>query len=258
MNAPPFASRNSMMVQRIGGSARAVGLFALIAIATAALSSCVSAPRFDEAEIASAVLVEERSRHLFLTTPTQARATGLIFYPGGLVAPGAYVPLLDDVAAAGYPVVIPRMPFGLAVFAPLRGVELQSEYPGVARWVIAGHSLGGAMAARAVFREPNEFDGLILVAAYPANSDDLSDRDLPVVSIYADRDGLALPEEIEASEDLLPADTVFMEIAGGNHAQFGSYGPQDGDNQAAIPRDTQQRVTARAILELLSSFSPTP
>ena len=227
-------------------------------VAALVLSSYVSAPRFAEDEIASSVRVEEHARHTFLTTATQSRATGLIFYPGGLVSAQAYVPLLDDIAAAGYPVVIAHMPLGLAVFAPMRGVGMTSEYPGVTRWIIAGHSLGGAMAARAVFREPDAFGGLILVASYPANSDDLSDRNIPVVSIYADADGVATVEEIESAKPLLPPDTTFVEIAGGNHAQFGSYGEQDGDYEASIPRDVQQRLTVRAMLQLLDSFSPAP
>jgi hypothetical protein len=222
------------------------------------LVGCVSGPRYAEDEINAAVIVEERSRHTLLTTPTQSRATGLIFYPGGLVAARAYIPLLDEVAEAGYPVLIVRMPLGLAVFSPLRGLSLTSEYPGVARWIIAGHSLGGAMAARAVHREPGAIEGLILLASYPANSDDLSGRDIPTVSVYAERDGLVSPEEIKSSTQLLPPSTVFVEIAGGNHAQFGSYGPQDGDNEATIQAEVQQRLTVRAMLQLLDSFNPAP
>lgn len=230
----------------------------VLALMLLALSSCVSGPRFSEDQISSTVVVEERNRHTLLTAREQSRATGLIFYPGGLVAGEAYIPLLDDLAEAGYPVLIVDMPLGLAVFAPLRGLTLTTEYPGVARWIIAGHSLGGAMAARAVHREPDALAGLILLASYPANSDDLSDRDIPTVSIFAERDGLATPEEIESSTTLLPPTTVFVEIAGGNHAQFGAYGPQDGDNEATIAAEVQQRLTVRAMLQLLDSFNPEP
>lgn len=217
--------------------------------------SCVSGPRFDDTEIADRVRVEQRREHVLITTGTQERATGVVFYPGGLVAEEAYLPLLDDLALAGYRVLVVGMPLGLAVFAPMRGVDLRDEYPDVTRWIIAGHSLGGAMAARAVYRDPGAFDGLVLLASYPPNRNDLSQRTIPVLSIYGERDGLATPEEILSSAALLPESATMVEIVGGNHAQFGSYGPQDGDNDATIPRDVQQRLTVRAILQLLESVA---
>ncbi|MBO5521086.1 MAG: hypothetical protein J5973_05370, partial [Eubacterium sp.] len=49
----------------------------------------------------------------------------------------------------------------------------------------------------------------------------------------------------------LPADAVVWEIPGGNHAQFGNYGPQDGDGQATIPEEVQQEITKEMILKQL-------
>ena len=50
------------------------------------------------------------------------------------------------------------MPVDLAVFAPERAPEIQ-------RWAIGGHSLGGAMAARYVHRNPESVGGLVVWAA---------------------------------------------------------------------------------------------
>jgi hypothetical protein len=61
-----------------------------------------------------------------------------------------------------------------------------------------------------------------------------------IASIYASNDGLATMADIDASRPLLPPDTRWLEIAGGNHAQFGWYGPQSGDGEAAISRAEQQ------------------
>jgi hypothetical protein len=96
--------------------------------------------------------------------------------------------------------------------------------------------------------------GLGLWAAYPAGSSDLSGRDLAVASIYGTRDGLATEEEIAASRPLLPPDTQWTAIEGGNHAQFGWYGPQSGDNEATISREEQQAQIVAATLELLQGL----
>jgi hypothetical protein len=40
-------------------------------------------------------------------------------------------------------------------------------------------------------------------------------------------------------------------VQGGNHAQFGWYGPQDGDNAPAISREAQQGQVVEATLALL-------
>jgi hypothetical protein len=40
-------------------------------------------------------------------------------------------------------------------------------------------------------------------------------------------------------------------IPGGNHAQFGNYGPQAGDGVALVAREEQQRLAADAILAVV-------
>jgi len=180
---------------------------------------------------------------------------GLILYPGGRVDPRAYAPAARAIAAEGYLVVIVPMPLNLAFFAPDRAARVMAAFPEVKRLTIGGHSLGGAMAARFVHRQPSAVHGLVLWASYPSASDDLSSvRDLAVVSIYGTRDGLATEETIAASRSLLPAETRWVAIAGGNHAQFGWYGPQSGDNPATINRQAQQQEVVAATLALLANL----
>lgn len=183
----------------------------------------------------------------------QQPTTGLIFYPGGRVHPRAYGPPAREIAGEGYLVVIAPMPLNLAVLAPDRAQAVIAAFPMVTHWVIGGHSLGGAMAARFVHRNPAAVDALVLWASYPAASDDLSDRDVPVTTIYSTRDGLATTQEILASQPLLPLHTRWVRIEGGNHAQFGWYGPQKGDNQATISRHEQQRQVTAATIALLDA-----
>lgn len=167
-------------------------------------------------------------------------AVGLVLYPGGRVDPRAYAPAAHALAQKGYLVAIVPMPLNLAFFRLSAAGEVIDAYPEVVRWAVGGHSLGGAMAARFAYRYPRAADGLVLWASYPAASDDLSSRDIAVVSVYGTRDGLATLDKIDASRPLLPPDTIWVAIEGGNHAQFGWYGPQAGDNEAAISLAEQQ------------------
>jgi hypothetical protein len=181
----------------------------------------------------------------------QAAETGLILYPGGRVDPRAYAPAARAIAQQGYAVVIAPMPFNLAVFSPNKADGVRQAHPEIERWVMGGHSLGGAMAARYAYDHPDQVQGLLLWAAYPAESNDLSGFNLAVSSIYGTQDGLATPDKIDASRSLLPPDTRWVAIEGGNHAQFGWYGPQAGDNPASISQEAQQEQIVAASLELL-------
>ena len=186
-------------------------------------------------------------------------ATGLVLYPGGRVAPHAYAPAARAIAEEGYLVAIVPMPLNLAFFAPGRAAEVMDAFPGIERWAMGGHSLGGAMAANFAHGNfaadnPAAVQGLVLWAAYPAGGDDLSGAQLAVASIYGTRDGLATPQEIEASRPLLPPDTQWTAIEGGNHAQFGWYGPQSGDNGATISREEQQAQVVAATVQLLRTL----
>jgi len=178
--------------------------------------------------------------------------TGFIFYPGGLVDPRAYAPLAQDIAAEGFLVVVVPMPLNLAVFGFGKATDVIGAFPKIESWVIGGHSLGGAMASQYAHRNPTSVSGLALWAAFPPDSSDLSVDGLAATSVYGTRDGLVSVEEINGSRQLLPAETEFVAIEGGNHAQFGWYGPQKGDLPATISHADQQAETVVGTIALLS------
>jgi pimeloyl-ACP methyl ester carboxylesterase len=180
--------------------------------------------------------------------------TGLIFYPGGRVDPHAYAPVARAIAEQGYLVVIVPMPLNLAVFGSDRAQDVIDAYPQIQHWAVGGHSLGGAMAARFAYQNPGVIQGLALWAAYPASSDDLSGQSLKVVSLIGSQDGLGTAEGVDATRNLLPQKTRFVVIDGGNHAQFGWYGDQPGDNPATISRADQQAQVVAATVELLGAL----
>ena len=186
----------------------------------------------------------------------EVKPLGIIFYPGGKVEPEAYAPLLMKLAESGYEVIEVKMPLNLAIFDMNAASKILKERSDK-EWVIAGHSLGGAMAASYVKQYPNSgLKGLMLWGSYPGGEKySLKDVDLPVASIYGSKDmGI---DKIEAYKIYLPDDTFYHEIVGGNHAQFGDYGFQKGDQVADIDQQTQQEEALEASLEFLRGIADT-
>ncbi len=146
------------------------------------------------------------------------------------------------------------MPLNLAVFGVGTANDAIVHYPNITSWAIGGHSLGGTMAAQFAFENPSKIRGLVLWAAYPASGTDLSKSNLFVTTIHGSNDGLVSTAQIDDSLKLLPSSTVRVEMAGGNHAQFGWYGDQAGDNAATITREAQQNLTVTATVQLLEKL----
>ena len=181
-------------------------------------------------------------------------STGFIIYPGGRVDFRSYAPAAHEIAAEGYLVIIPQMPLNLAVFGVGTANDVIKSFPNVSAWAIGGHSLGGTIAAQFTFENPSKIKGLVLWAAYPASGTDLSKSNLLVTTIHGSNDRLVSTAQIDYSLKLLPSSTVRVEIAGGNHAQFGWYGDQAGDNAATITREAQQNLTVNATVQLLEKL----
>jgi hypothetical protein len=233
----------------------AVAVVLLLAVAAFVIWAMTPLGPMSEALAAleSDSLVEVTTEPWYTFQPTgESRSTGLIFYPGGRIDPRSYAPPARAMAEQGYPVVIVPMPLNLAVFGAGKAADVIAAMPEVERWAIAGHSLGGAMGANFIRRNPEAVDGLVLWASYPAGSDDLSGRsDLAATSIYGTADGVADMADVLGGQPLLPAATVWVPIEGGNHAQFGWYGPQSDADVATISREEQQAQIVAATVETL-------
>jgi hypothetical protein len=202
----------------------------------------------------------EQSRKLYTILPPSGQTLdkalspsgkreAIIFYPGGKVRPLAYLPLWEAVAKAGYTVFVPTMPLDLAVFGVGAATRIRTAHPGYEVWHLAGHSLGGAMAAEHLKKDNRGFRSLILLGSYSAAN--LSAIDLAALSIKEERGLEGGLEKAEASRDLLPAGAVFKVMPGANHAQFGRYGIQKGDGTALLSPEAQTALTTLWVLEFL-------
>ena len=178
----------------------------------------------------------------------EAPVAGLIFYPGGKVEYTAYAPLMEALARQNILCVVVRMPGNLAVLDVNAAEEVTALFPAVERWYIGGHSLGGSMAASYAAKHTAELEGLILLAAYSTEAIE----DLPVLSLYGTEDGVLDLEKYSTYHENLPTDAVEIIIQGGNHAQFGSYGPQKGDGTASISAEEQIQITADSIVAFVN------
>ena len=174
---------------------------------------------------------------------------GLIFYPGGKVAVEAYAPLMKSLAEEGITCVLLEMPLNLAVLDNDVAERIDEILPDVDRWYVGGHSLGGAMAASYAAEHVEEVEGLILLAAY--STKDLTNSGLDVISIYGSEDQVLNRQSYEHNRTNLPDNAVEVIIEGGNHAQFGDYGVQEGDGTATIGGEEQLNQTTEKIAQLI-------
>ncbi len=185
----------------------------------------------------------QKNRYGWSFTPQKVKA-GFVFYPGGLVDPRAYAPLMQKIASGGYKVALLEVPFNLAVSAQGRARQPIADDPKL-KWAVGGHSLGGVVASNFASSNPDG-KAVVMWAAYPQN--DLSSRDIPTLALFGSNDGLVTAEKIQANRAKYPKGTTQHTIAGLNHAGFGSYGPQRGDKAASItPEQGWDQITQRTI-----------
>jgi pimeloyl-ACP methyl ester carboxylesterase len=181
------------------------------------------------------------------------RTTGFIFYPGGHVDYRSYAVPLREIAAQGYLVILLPVRLNLAFFDINAADPVFAAYPEIKHWAVGGHSLGGVAAGLYAKDHLGQLDGIIFWASYPAD-DSLKNANLKVFSIYGTND-MAGMQKFKETSALLPTETQFVVMDGGNHAQFGDYGPQPGDKVATISRTEQQKQIVEATIKFLEGLS---
>ena len=198
-------------------------------------------------DLASTEALPVQQGESYLAFGDPAAETGIVLYPGAKVEYTAYAPLMRELAERGYLAVVVEMPFNLAFFDINAADSVRSAFPQVKTWWVGGHSLGGSMAAQyaADHSDDAALGGIVLLGAYSAS--DLSATDLGALVVYGENDEVVNRDKLSEGEALLPPDAQTVKIAGGNHAGFGTYGPQDGDGEASIAPEEQREQTADAV-----------
>ncbi len=234
-----------------------LSLFVLLALGAGGFLLWAETPARPQAAALAAlqsddlVTVSETHGYLAFQPTRQPPKTGFIFYPGGRVDYRAYAPILHQIAAQGFLVILVPVRLNLAFFDLEAGAPALTDFPQVKTWAVGGHSLGGVAASLFASNHP-QVQALILWASYPPD-DSLKSSSLPVLSIYGSQDGQAA-EVAERSRTILPANAQIVVIEGGNHAQFGDYGPQAGDNPAEISAENQWKQTTQAVTQFLKAL----
>lgn len=211
------------------------------------------AERAESALVSAGGVTVEQNDNWISFEPSIALGTAVIFYPGALVEAEAYAPLARKIAAAGHPFYIARMPLNLAVIKGNAAEEIIRVHPKQS-FVLGGHSLGGVMASRFAADHADQLEGVFFLASYPDEKGSLKDTTLSVLSVLGTEDKVVDQESYNEGRAYLPGNTVYTPVNGGNHAQFGSYGPQKGDGTATITEEEQQTRTARALLDWIGNL----
>ena len=201
------------------------------------------------------VTVDDTDDYIAFLPIGGASESGLLYYPGAKVEPEAYAVMAYRLAESGIPVIVVKMPFNFAVFDTDKAIALKSTLGIADTWAIGGHSLGGSMAAKVAYDHSDAFDALILFASYPAGkNNDLSSNTLKVLSLSGSLDAFVTKAKIEAKKPFLPLQTIYYDIEGGNHSQFGNYGLQKGDNQAQIAPEAQMDQIVDAVIAFMGGL----
>lgn len=215
--------------------------------------------------------LEETDDFIILSSQNVKPTKTFIFYPGGLVDPHSYLKWQDELVASvpDLRIVTVKMPSNLAVLSSEKGQLVFEIFENTELWIAGGHSLGGAMSTDLVYKNQSKIEGLLYLAAYP-NNNNLKEYSGSVFSISAEFDGLTTAGDISSHVEDLPeaynmssendfpnqiqGKTLYYQIKGGNHAQFGDYGEQDEDGESTITREEQQSKLISLIKNYLNQL----
>lgn len=231
-------------------------ILGLITIIIILLIACIGYLHFStyqpsgQAQLASQMAIKSNKETIF---EAKHNKLTVIFYPGALVSPEAYSIWAKKVAQAGYTVKIVHFPLNMAIF----NVNVANNLINTRKqnYVIGGHSLGGAMAARYAHNtNNNHLKGIFFLGSYADKKGNLADRDIVALSIVASRDGVLNWKKYNSNKKYLPNNTDYEVIKGGNHGNFGSYGLQKGDYKATISNKQQQNMIANKLIKWLNTI----
>ena len=223
---------------------RIIALICIIAAVAVFFLYCADYYTADETASSIEAEFEEDMSGYYIGDKTAQN--GFIIYPGGKVEAKSYLPLAKKLAGEDNFAVVAKMPLNLAVFYPNAADGIINAHPDISNWYVGGHSLGGSMAASYAEGNADKIDGLFMLAAY--STADIKESGIDVCVMYGTEDTVMSKVSFDTYIENLPRDVALYVIEGGNHAQFGNYGFQDGDSEATITAEEQQSQAVQHIL----------
>ncbi len=233
-----------------------VGMYGYLVYSTAAGNAAPAAEAMAAMQSDAAVTVTMED-WLVMQPASSTPTIGIVFYAGAYCDVRGYAPVLKEVAAAGYLVIAPTLPFDFSIFAPDIADEVRAAYPEIKRWVIAGHSMGGAMAGRYAYLNQDNLAGLIVFDSFPPGGNSLAESKLPILLFErAKADGSRSQKFID-NAGLYPEGTPNILIPGAQHMYYGSFdgGAYEEEWEPGIKRSVQQRVVIEGMIEGLARIS---
>ncbi len=205
-------------------------------------------------------------------TPRAGPFPAVVFIQGGLVPEGRYRWWAEELARAGYVVALPAHDLSLAIFTIDTGAEarallveppssLLSGLVDPRRIAVAGHSLGGVVAAKLVLQ--GGFQALLLEASLPDAPDEaaLGHLPWPSLSLAGKNDCSAKLASVTAGSRTLASPTVLVVLDGVTHYQFTDSDREDVAKGCASGVDLQtahQRIAAASRAFLDAALGPSP
>ena len=228
-------------------------LFAFILLALGLIQMFTYRGTPEAQEIWNVAAFEQKNNWTHFEVTGEKKGT-LIFYTGALVEPQAYAKLADGLAKEGIEVYLISSQLNLPVLDNGTMATIVKEEH-LDKVFLGGHSLGGVVSTVEAknLNENHKVAGLILLASYPDKSTDISNTDIPVLSITASNDKVLNQEKYEDGKSRLPQETIYKTIEGGNHSGFGLYGQQNGDGEATLEAEKQQEQ----LIQLIKNFIET-
>lgn len=230
-----------------GGTAGADGPYGAIAV-----------ERTYQARVTDGVRVEVVLPADEASAPAVLGAPTVVFVQGGLVDVDRYRWLYTHFASRGYAVLAPHHALDLAIFETGNASAAYAGArgdPDTAPWIgdaaaVGGHSLGGVVAVKNWLAD-DAFEGVLLLASFPAAGDEPGDRaGSPVLSITGANDEKALPSDVEAGFERF-ADPRYLAVVDDlNH-----YGWTDGASEKELASDGEaltvdaDRLAALAVID---------
>lgn len=238
-----------------------LGALALVLVGALAVLVWLLNPSEVDADALAAVRADPDVRvsvedgYVGLTPADGVGDEAVVFYPGAHAEALAYVPIWAPIVEdTGVAVFVPDMPLSLATLDADAAEGVLADHPGVERWWLGGHSLGGIAATEYAEEHPEApVTGLVLWAAFPADGVDLSDRDLRVLTVTGSVDGIVPTAEVRRRLDRLPPGERSVVIAGMEHSQFGAYDSFFGAGDPGVSDEVARRRVARVTASFLSS-----